>query len=66
MRLPALSGLPAIFQDFFGLEFSVPHFGHFAILFFLPNRLRIMVFLCWKIKDFPLCSDRKQKLIYMD
>jgi hypothetical protein len=31
--LPALSGLPAIFQLFFGLETSVAHFGHFAMFF---------------------------------
>jgi hypothetical protein len=45
MRFPALSGLPAIFQDFLGLETSVAHFGHFAILFSTVIMLRIHGFL---------------------
>jgi len=31
MRLPDLSGRPAIFQVFFAFETSVPHFEHLAI-----------------------------------
>jgi hypothetical protein len=35
MRLPCLSGRPAIFQVFLGFGFSVEHFGHLAIAFSL-------------------------------
>jgi hypothetical protein len=37
IRFPALSGLPAIFQDFLGVETSVAHFGHFPISIFPRN-----------------------------
>jgi len=32
VRLPFLSGFPAIFQVFFGVLTSFPHVGHFAMI----------------------------------
>jgi hypothetical protein len=32
VRFPFLSGFPAIFQVFFAVLTSFPHFGHFAII----------------------------------
>lgn len=55
MRLPSLSGLPAIFQDFFGLATSVPHFGHFAIYFSsLINYA----------SGFPILEDKRLSIIF--
>jgi hypothetical protein len=49
MRLPCLSGLPAIFQVFFGLATSVAHFGHLAIQF-----SSMMLLVPW----FPMMMDK--------
>ena len=41
VRFPFLSGFPAIFQIFFAVLTSFPHFGHFAIIVPLIPRYRI-------------------------
>jgi hypothetical protein len=43
MRLPDLSGRPAIVHFFLGVLTLVPHLGHFAIQFLSINQ-RFMVF----------------------
>ena len=41
VRFPFLSGFPAIFQVFFAVLTSFPHFGHFAIIIPLMPRYDI-------------------------
>jgi hypothetical protein len=52
---PNLSGLPAIFQDFFAVLTSFPHLGHFA-MFSIPPVIGIV----WRVhKTFSIPNVKK-------
>jgi hypothetical protein len=60
MRLPDLSGRPAIVHFFLGVLTLVPHLGHFAIQFLSINQRFMVFWRCW-INNFPLFFHRKQR-----
>jgi hypothetical protein len=57
VRLPFLSGFPAIFQVFLAFLTSFPHVGHFAMVIPLSQRI-----ICMGLKHFLSLACEKAKL----